>query len=84
MELRHRYLKPLERCPNQDLVRTLRAYFESGCNGSSAGYAVGVNRRTVSSRIETAEELMGCNVIERSAEIQAALLLDAIEAEWEY
>ena len=76
--LRRVYIDPLKeaRDGGESAFATLRAYFAAGCNASAASAALGVNRRTVSTRLGIIEEALGCSLIECSAEIQAALMLD--------
>jgi hypothetical protein len=79
--LRQLYLVPLEAERDDGAVAkaTLRAYFATG-NISSAAAVLGVNRRTVSSRIAAIEERFGRSLGSASAEIETALRLDEIEA----
>jgi hypothetical protein len=79
--LRQLYLDPLrlERDGGDAARSTLRAYFATSGNVSSAAAALGVSRRTVSSRIAAIEELLGLPLDSASAEIETALRLDEIE-----
>jgi hypothetical protein len=80
--LRRLYLQPLERERDggKTARNTLRAYFGAARNLSSAAAALGVNRRTVSSRLAAIEERLGRRVDGASAEIETALRLEEIEA----
>ena len=79
--LRRLYLEPLEADLNSgDAAKaTLRAYFGAGGNVSSAAAALGLNRRTVSSRLVAIEERLGRRIGDASAEIETALRLDEID-----
>lgn len=79
--LRRAYLAPLETTGERGAIvkDTLRAYFAAGCNTSSAAAALGVNRRTVSSRITAVEERLGRSIGDITAELEIALRLDALE-----
>jgi hypothetical protein len=81
--LRQLFLAPLadERDGGEVAKRTLRAYYAAFGNASSAGAALGVNRRTVAARLTSIEECLGHRLDDFSAEIQTALRLDALEAE---
>jgi len=76
--LREIYLAPLEgERDGGELAReTLRAYFSSGRNVSSAAAALGVSRQTVASRLRAIEEKLGCTLEGRAAEIEAAIRLE--------
>lgn len=78
--LRRLYLEPLERERDggRALRETLRAYFAAGGNVSSAGAALGVSRPTVTSRLATAEELLGRRPDSCAAELETALRLHAL------
>lgn len=78
--LRELYLQPLgqERDRGESAKKTLRAYFAAGGNASSAAAALGVNRRTVSSRLAAIEERLGRSVDSAIAEMVTALRLDEI------
>jgi hypothetical protein len=75
--LRQLYLDPLaeERDGGQCLRETLRAYLAAGGNASSAAAALGVHRRTVTSRLITIEERIGRPVDDATAELETALQL---------
>jgi hypothetical protein len=76
------YIAPLsgERDRGAVAKETLRAYFAAAGNASSAAAALGVNRRTVASRIAAIEESLGRPLDAASAEIETALRLDQVEA----
>jgi diguanylate cyclase with GGDEF domain/PucR-like helix-turn-helix protein len=74
------YLKPLEheRDGGETLKETLRAYFGTERNVSSAAAALGVSRQTVVNRLHATEKrfarpLSGC-----AAEVEAALALEGL------
>jgi hypothetical protein len=71
------YLKPLEaeRDGGEVARETLRAYFTCGRNVSSASAALGVSRRTVTSRMRAIEARLERSFEDGAAEIEAALLL---------
>ena len=79
--LRRIYLEPLEteRDGGEVLRETLRAYFAAGRNVSSAAIALNINRRTLSSRLGTAETLIGRPLEECASELQMALRLDELD-----
>lgn len=79
--LRQLFLAPLaeERDGGEAAKRTLRAYYEASGNASSAGAALGVNRRTIAARLLSIEERLGRRLDSFSAEIETALRLDAME-----
>ena len=76
--LRHTYLSPLEEERDGGLVAkdTLRAYFRTSGNASSAGCLLGVNRTTVSNRLAAIERRLGRSIQAVSAELEVALRLD--------
>ena len=80
--LRQVYLTPLEtdRDGGSAARQTLNAYFASAGNVSSAAAALGVNRRTVSSRLAAIEDRLGRPLDSAFAEIETALRLDQIGA----
>lgn len=79
--LRRAYLAPLtqERDGGAAAKETLRAYFAAAGNSSSAAAALGVNRRTVASRLSAIEERLERPLDVSSAEIELALRLDQLE-----
>jgi hypothetical protein len=79
--LRQLFLTPLEseRDGGQTAKDTLRAYFAAAGNASSAAAALGVNRSTISTRLETIEQRLGRPVDQISAELQTSLKLEQIE-----
>jgi hypothetical protein len=79
--LQERYLVPLasERDGGEALRATLRAFFSSGRNVSSAAAMLGVNRHTVTNRLRMVEERIGRSLSSSSAEFEAALRLHDLE-----
>lgn len=77
--LRQLYLAPLsqERDGGETARETLRAYFATGRQVSSAAAALGVNRHTVTNRLRAIEERLGRPLETCTAEMDAALRLDA-------
>jgi PucR C-terminal helix-turn-helix domain len=75
--LQERYLVPLaaERDGGAALRETLRAFFSSNRNVSSAAALLGVNRNTVTNRLRVVEEKIGRSLTSSGAEIEAALRL---------
>jgi PucR C-terminal helix-turn-helix domain/GGDEF-like domain len=78
--LREIYLAPLEeeRDGGEVARETLRAYFTSGCNVSSAAATLGVNRHTVTIRLRAVEERLGRSLGSCSAEIDTVLRLEGL------
>lgn len=72
------YIAPLaaERDGGQAMRETLRAYFTAERNASSAAAALGVNRRTVTSRLRAVEERLERPLSTCAAEMEAALRLE--------
>ena len=58
----------------------LRAYFRAGRNVSSAAAALGLNRRTLSKRLQSAERILGRPLESLAADLEIALSLEALEA----
>lgn len=79
--LRERYLAPLvtERDGGATLRATLRAFFSSDRNVSSAAALLGVNRHTVTNRLRIIEEKVGRSLLSSAAEIEAALRLHDLD-----
>jgi PucR C-terminal helix-turn-helix domain/GGDEF-like domain len=79
--LRETYLRPLggDHEDGTALRETLRAYFGAERNVSSAAAALGVNRNTVASRLQTAAERLGRKLNECSAELEVALQLEELD-----
>ena len=79
--LRERYLAPLasERDGGATLRETLRAFFSSNRNVSSAAALLGVNRHTVTNRLRLVEERVGRSLTTSGAEIEAALRLHDLD-----
>ncbi len=78
-----RYLSPLDnhRCPGVTLRQTLREYFATGHNASTAARALYVSRRTMRNRMVLIEESLGSLLHERQAELELALRLDELLAD---
>lgn len=78
--LRTRILEPLENGRNggRDLRETIRAYLAADQNSSSTAARLGVNRRTVTSRLRAIEGILGSPLSEISAEVDLALRLDQL------
>jgi PucR C-terminal helix-turn-helix domain len=79
--LRERYLRPLEgeRDGGASLRKTLRAYFASERNVSSSAAVLGINRNTVTSRLQEIAERLGKPLAECSTELEVALRLDELD-----
>jgi GGDEF-like domain/PucR C-terminal helix-turn-helix domain len=78
--LRELYLKPLEmgRDGGESARETLRTYFATGQNVSSAAAALGINRGTVASRLRAAEGRIGRPISSCGVEIEVALRLSRL------
>jgi hypothetical protein len=70
-------LAPIRSRPDggADLLQTLRAYIDAGCNGSCAASALKVRRQTVGNRLRLAEKLLGRPLHTCLAEVDVALRL---------
>jgi hypothetical protein len=81
--LQELYLAPLERGRDggELLLKTASAYFAEGRNASSAGTALGVSRKTVSTRLQALGERLGRPVDACGAELETALRLRALSRE---
>jgi hypothetical protein len=79
--LRERYLAPLEseRDGGATLRATLRAFFSSDRNASSAAALLGVRRHTVTNRLRIVEEKIGRPLASSGAEVEAALHLHDLD-----
>ena len=79
--LRQLYLAPLEReRDGGGAVReTLRAYFATERNVSSAAAALGVSRRTVANRLRSVEEHLGRSLSTCAAEMEITLKLHDLD-----
>jgi DNA-binding PucR family transcriptional regulator len=78
--LRQVYLVPLEgRRDGENLRSALRAYFQAGRNVSSAAAALGLNRRTLSKRLQVVERIFGRPLDSLAADLEVALSLEALE-----
>ena len=60
------------------LRETLRAYFAAAQNASAAAAALGVHEHTVSYRLRTIEERLGCPVASRRGELETALRMTLV------
>lgn len=80
--LRESYLVPLraKRERAETLLGTLRAYFATDRNVSSAAVALDIDRGTVASRLRTIEQRLGRSIRSCAAELELALRLEEIEA----
>lgn len=80
--LRELYLDPLseERDGGETLRETLRAYFAAERNVTSAAARLGVNRRTVTSRLRMIEARIGRPLGGVLAEVEVALRLEDMKA----
>jgi PucR C-terminal helix-turn-helix domain/GGDEF-like domain len=77
---RRLYLAPLEaRRDGENLLNAMRAYFQTGRNVSSAAAALGLNRRTLSKRLQAAERVLGRPLDSLAADLEVALSLEALE-----
>lgn len=79
--LRRRYLEPLseERDGGEALRGTLRAYFAAERNISSAAVALGIDRRTVSSRLRTVESRIRRPLEECVMDLQLTMRLEELQ-----
>lgn len=79
--LREMYLKPLEseRGRGEALRVTLRAYFATGRNASSAAALLGISRSTLSSRLNTIRERLGRPLEVCASELETALQLGDLD-----
>lgn len=78
--LRELYLVPLEdeRDGGRAARETLRAYFTTGRNVSSAAAALKVSRQTVTSRLRAIEEKLGRAIEDCATEIEVAMHLHSL------
>jgi len=78
--LRELYLAPVETegSVGRTARETLRAYFGTGRQVSSAAAALGVDRHTVSNRLRAIEHRLGQSLDRCSWELEAALRLDSL------
>jgi hypothetical protein len=78
---RRLYLGPLDaRRDGESLRVALRAYFRAGRNVSSAAAALGINRRTLSKRLQAAERVLGRPLDSLAADLEVALSLEALDS----
>lgn len=76
-------LGPISADDHRDTVlrATLKAYFQTGQNASSAAHLLGVHERTIAYRLRSVEERLGVAVAARRDELATALrLLDLLQA----
>lgn len=80
--LKQRYLTALgsQRDGGATLRRTLRTYIDLDCNATSAAEMLDVRRRAVTSRVRTAERLIGSLLSECLAELDVALRLGDVDS----
>jgi hypothetical protein len=80
--LREIFLSPLEsqRDGGATSFQTLREYLGSGRNASAAGLALGVNRHTVESRLNTAQQHIGRPLDTCLIELEVALRLRELDS----
>jgi DNA-binding PucR family transcriptional regulator len=78
ISLHQLYLEPLEEARDGGKVarETLRAYFAAERNVSSTAAVLGVDRRTITNRIRTIEEVLGRPLKDIGAELETALQLN--------
>jgi PucR C-terminal helix-turn-helix domain/GGDEF-like domain len=76
--LREIYLEPLQvgRDRGEQAKQTLRAYLTAQCNISSTAAALGINRKTVASRLQAIEAVIGRPVSSCLTELEAALQVE--------
>jgi DNA-binding PucR family transcriptional regulator len=67
-----------ERDGGETLRETLRAYFATGHNASSAAAALGVRRHTVASRLRAIEERLKRTLSSCAAALELALRLEEL------
>lgn len=74
------YIAPLaeERDGGETLLETLRAYFSTERNMSSAAALLGVSRQTVANRLSLVEERTGCTLRQKGLELELALRLHEV------
>lgn len=80
--LRQLYLEPLDgrRGGEDELRRTVRAYFAAGRNLSLAGGEIGASRQAVARRLRTVEERLGRSIASCGPDLELALRLEALES----
>ena len=80
--LKEIFLAPLasQRDGGATSLQTLREYLSSGRNASAAGSALGVNRHTVESRLNTAQQHLGRALDTCLIELEVALRLEELES----
>lgn len=80
--IREAYIAPLkeERDDGKAIFDTLRAFFSTERNMTSAAALLGVSRQTVANRIQFLEDRLGCTLADRGLEIELALRLHDISS----
>jgi PucR-like helix-turn-helix protein/diguanylate cyclase with GGDEF domain len=78
--LRTVYLAPLAQGPDdgETLRETLRAYFATNRNSTSAAAALGVSRRTINNRLRLVEKRVGRPINSCMPELEVALRIDSV------
>jgi DNA-binding PucR family transcriptional regulator len=77
--LEERYLHPLSQAREPEILReTVRIYFQTDGNGTSAASALGVSRQTVANRIQLVEKCIGLPLGECRDVLNAALALEEL------
>ena len=79
--LQDSYLTPLEQGSRrgQSLSETVRAYFGSGCQISSAAATLGTSRQTVTNRLNAAEKCLNRPLDRSRIELEVALRLEELQ-----
>jgi hypothetical protein len=79
--LKEIFLSPLasQRDGGAGALKTLREYLGSGRNASATGSALGLNRHTVESRLNTAEQHLGRDLDTCLVELEVALRLEELQ-----
>ncbi len=80
--LRQIYLAPIEQRRDGGALakETLRAYFATHRNVSSAAAMLNLSRQAVTKRLRAVEEALGCPIESCGVELEAALRIEEIEA----
>ena len=80
--LRQMYLTPLSQAADGGRAYrdTLKAFFATERNVSSAAAALGVKRHTVTSRLRRIEEILDCALPSYASQIEAAIRLNDLSA----
>jgi len=79
VSLRKLYLSPLSQDPDGGATsrETLRAYFASGQNTSSAAAALGINRNTLASRLRAIEQAIDRPISSCASDLEIALRIES-------